>query len=159
LEIDDNAQNWPQLLNEVIPMSADCPSQVFFRGTQKYNSSTDSSAHYLVRGFLEPIAEPQGEIPGWTRICFITYDANRDILATFGQEGGNDQTTEKQGPTNSSFPDEDWPPADLEWSFHYIYGFEGVILPGGRIMLGQWLDIKEEGALDCDRGPFIYWDA
>lgn len=136
-------------------MSADCPRRVFFRGLLRNYNSTESSAFDLVRGFLEPIADPQGGIPGWTRICFVSYDANRDVLGTFVEEG-DEQTAEQNG---STFPDEDWPPADFEWSFHSIYGFEGVILPGDRIMLGQWLDIQEEGALDCSRGPLICWDA
>lgn len=137
-------------------MSTDCPKRVFFRGTQTWYS-TQWSPSDLVRGFLEPISDPQGGIPGWTRICFITYFANRDVLIAFDQE--EDIEAQQYGASFTSFPDEDWPPVDFESNFIHIYGFEGTILPGGRTILGQWLDLKDEGNSNCARGPFIYWDA
>jgi hypothetical protein len=34
-----------------------------------------------------------------------------------------------------------------------LHGYEAVIVPGGRMMLGRWVDMKEPDA----RGPFIFW--
>lgn len=52
------------------------------------------------------------------------------------------------------FPKEMWPPSDFVFDFHWIHGYEGVILPGGRIILGRWMDMVD----GLDRGPFIFWD-
>lgn len=76
-------------------------------------------------GFTERIAFPYGGIPGWTRICFAICEQS-DI------DGG--QVWQGDG--------------------HWIHGYEGVILPGGNIMLGRWVDLKDTSG----RGPFIFWD-
>lgn len=39
-------------------------------------------------------------------------------------------------------------------SSDWLHGYEAVLLPGGRIMLGRWMDLKDTSA----RGPFIFWD-
>ncbi|KAH8693129.1 hypothetical protein BGW36DRAFT_464317 [Talaromyces proteolyticus] len=149
LSVSKNPQNWPGMFNTIIPMSESSPSRTFFRGIQRYHDMIDSPT-YLVRGFLEPILEAQGDFPGWTRICFVDYDANREFLPLFDHKNTHDEYL--------SFPDEQWPPVDLHSDFLSIYGFEGVLLPGGRIILGQWLDMQGEGTGECDRGPFIFWE-
>lgn len=79
------------------------------------------SPSYLVRGFLEPIPSPQGGIPGWTRICFVIYDANRDFLKLVPSDNddddhdgdGDDDGSKKE----ALLPEEDWPPVDLRMDF------------------------------------------
>ncbi|KAJ5403833.1 hypothetical protein N7509_003704 [Penicillium cosmopolitanum] len=39
-------------------------------------------------------------------------------------------------------------------SSDWVHGYEAILLPGGRIMMGRWLDLKEPSG----RGPFIFWD-
>lgn len=56
------------------------------------------------------------------------------------------------------FPEEKWPPIILDEDFIWIYGYEGVILPGGRTMMGRSMDLINFGNEKCDRGPFIFWD-
>ena len=52
----------------------------------------------------------------------------------------------------SWLPEDDWPPILMD--SYSIRGYEGVILPGGRIIIGRYVDM-----LDVDtRGPFILWD-
>jgi hypothetical protein len=41
-------------------------------------------------------------------------------------------------------------------NYLWVHGYEGVILPGARIMLGRWMDLKNMDA--SGRGPFIFWD-
>lgn len=41
-----------------------------------------------------------------------------------------------------------------EYSSDWLHGYEAVLLPGGRIMLGRWIDLKNTSG----RGPFIFWD-
>lgn len=36
----------------------------------------------------------------------------------------------------------------------WIHGYEALLLPGGRIMLGRWMDLEDSSG----RGPFIFWD-
>lgn len=111
------------------------------------------SPSYLVRGFLEPVPSPQGGIPGWSRICFVIYDANRDFLKLVLSSNDIDENE-----TDRTFLEEDWPPIDLHMDFHWIFGYEGIMLPGGRIILGQWIDMARVDEDQCSRGPFIFWD-
>lgn len=39
-------------------------------------------------------------------------------------------------------------------SSDWVHGYEAILLPGGRIMMGRWLDLNEPSG----RGPFIFWD-
>jgi hypothetical protein len=127
-------------------------SRTYFRGIQRYHQDMDSET-YLIRGFTEPIINTPGGIPGWMRVCFANYEANRDSLMLILSEDRSEEDRE----ASSLFPEESWPPLDMQTDFHWIYGFEGVILPGGRIMMGNWLDMQKVHQEDCDRGPFIYW--
>ncbi|KAJ6107956.1 hypothetical protein N7523_009279 [Penicillium sp. IBT 18751x] len=76
-------------------------------------------------GFTESISIPYGGFKGWTRVCFCICE-NVD------------------GNGNSVFNDDD----------SWIHGYEGVIPPGGGVMLGRWLDLKDTSG----RGPFLFWD-
>jgi hypothetical protein len=57
------------------------------------------------------------------------------------------------------------PPEELAWDdFSYAYVYEGVIIPGGKIMMGRYwrcgpptmLNGFEEGD-GADRGPWVFW--
>jgi hypothetical protein len=76
-------------------------------------------------GFTESIAAPYGGFAGWTRVCFC-------ICEQVDENG--------------------------DWAFNdddsWVHGYEGVIPPGGGIMLGRWLDLKDTSG----RGPFFFWD-
>ena len=43
-----------------------------------------------------------------------------------------------------------------------VWGYEGCVLPGGRIIVGRWFDATEFGAnttaYNRMTGPFIYWN-
>ena len=52
------------------------------------------------------------------------------------------------------FPNELWPPCDLQSDFTSINGYEGVMLPGERIIMGRFVDMIQTS----DRGPFVFWD-
>ncbi|KAJ5665628.1 uncharacterized protein N7477_008076 [Penicillium maclennaniae] len=76
-------------------------------------------------GFTESISTPYGGFEGWTRVCFCICE---------NVDGNGD----------SVFNDDD----------SWIHGYEGVIPPGGGVMLGRWLDLKDTSG----RGPFLFWD-
>ena len=46
------------------------------------------------------------------------------------------------------------PDGNEEYSSDWLHGYEAILLPGGRIMLGRWIDLKNP----TGRGPFIFWD-
>ena len=85
-------------------------------------------------GFTEAIAHPYGGFRGWTRICFA-------ICEEPDEDSGSDVIMEE-----GADPDDNY----------WVHAYEGVILPGGRIMLGRWMDLKNMDA--SGRGPFIFWD-
>jgi hypothetical protein len=126
-----------------------------------------------MRGFTERIPSEQGGILGWTRICFVIYNSVREFPnpqseedlvdgQIFANGSGSGDVSHGEGPANDTQSllelDEDWPPFDLELDFHWIFGYEGVVLPGGRIMMGQWLDIGDMEDDKHGKGPFIFWD-
>lgn len=118
---------------------------------------TDSSS-FLVRGFTEPTSSSHADIPGWTRICFVIYDADREFLKLISQDDEQEEKEEARDKKEEQelgwLPEEEWPPVDLELEFNWIFGYEGVMLPGGRIMMGRWIDMREPSIT----GPFIFWD-
>ncbi|OOF97676.1 hypothetical protein ASPCADRAFT_513362 [Aspergillus carbonarius ITEM 5010] len=145
---DPNPLNWPPLFETIIPVDYSNSQRSYFRGVRKSSGSIDERL-CSVRGFYEPIPIPQGGFPGWCRICFAVYERDPNDLppaATY-------DTTEPATDEYAWLFQEGWPPSDLEAEFYWIRGYEGVVLPGGRIMLGSWVDMINT----ADRGPFIFW--
>lgn len=142
---DTDPLNWPPVFREFIPLLSDESDRLYFRGVQR-NHNHDDSEMNLVRGFVESIKNSQG-FPGGQRVCFAIYEANRQVLPleNVGAQGSDDVIL---------FPQETWPPMDVEASFHCIHGYEGRLLPGNRIMIGQWVDMLNF----TGKGPFIFWD-
>lgn len=97
---------------------------------------------------MEASQTAQGGFAAWQRVCFAIYEANREVLPLL----------EDHGPPSDGeigwLPNEMWPPVDLESDFACIHGYEGQLVPGGQIMMGQWIDMLDT----TGRGPFIFWD-
>ncbi|PYI10375.1 MFS myo-inositol transporter [Aspergillus sclerotiicarbonarius CBS 121057] len=145
---DPNPLNWPPLFETIIPVNYLNSQRSYFCGIQKSPGSVDE-APCLVRGFCEPIPIPQGGFPGWCRICFVIYERDPDDLPPAPAY----DSTEPEADDYAWLFQEGWPPSDLETEFYWIRGYEGVILPGGRTMIGSWVDMIDT----ADRGPFIFW--
>ncbi|RAL05699.1 MFS myo-inositol transporter [Aspergillus ibericus CBS 121593] len=145
---DPSRLNWPPLFETIIPVNPLNSQRSYFRGIQKSSGSVDE-APCLVRGFCEPISIAQGGFPGWCRICFVIYERDpADIPPAPACD-----VTEPEADDYAWLFQEGWPPSDLVTEFYWIRGYEGVILPGGRIMIGSWIDMIDT----ADRGPFIFW--
>ncbi|KAB8199699.1 hypothetical protein BDV34DRAFT_231004 [Aspergillus parasiticus] len=142
---DLNTLNWPPEFNRIIPMVGPESHRLYFRGLQKLGDDL-----YPVRGFTEPIRGSQGGFPGWQRICFAIYAADREQLPLLLEIGELEPSDDEAACLLSEL----WPPGELETDFLWIQGYEGVILPGGKIMLGQWVDMIDM----TERGPFIFWN-
>lgn len=139
--------DWPALFNNILPLLGPNARRRSFRGFQSFYGSNDC-ATYLVRGFTELIIPLQGGIRGWKRICFTIYNPNRELLKLILSEKreNSDRTRKMQ------FPEEEWPP--ISWSdFRWVFGYEGVVFPGGNIIVGRWINLLEIDSL----GPFIFW--
>jgi hypothetical protein len=132
LVINPDEPFWPDHCNRIVPLYGGTETpRTFFQGVQSTLNGDDGENP--VFGFTETIAHPYGGFPGWTRICFAICEATGDSSDEEGavfDDGGSDG--------------------------RWVHGYEGVILPGGRIMLGRWIDMKNMGP--SGRGPFIFWD-
>jgi hypothetical protein len=136
IHITPDATFWPDNCNRIIPLYGGTEtSRTYFRGTQ--STLNGDPAENPVFGFTEAIAHPYGGFPGWTRIGFAICEQ---------PDGSSDEEDEMMD------IDDD----DSDDTYHWVHGYEGVILPGGWIMLGRWMDLKNMDA--CGRGPFIFWN-
>ncbi|KAJ6085917.1 hypothetical protein N7486_010198 [Penicillium sp. IBT 16267x] len=117
---------WPAECDELIPR-CEGPNikHLYFHGHQNTLGANRDAANPMF-GFVEPIKYSYGELPGWSRICFVIFEKTE----------GNEQST--------------WSSVSSRW----VHGYEAVIIPGGRLMLGRWIDMKNTSG----RGPFIFWD-
>lgn len=117
---------WPEKCNQVIP-KGEIPDDIrtYFEGAQNTLGSSSDAANPLF-GFLEPITPLYGGFKGWSRICFVIYERiDEDEEDAWALEG------------------------------HWAHGYEAVILPGGSVMLGRWIDLNDA----TGKGPFIFWNA
>ena len=83
-----------------------------------------------ISGMLYEIP-PQEGIPGWQRVSFMIYAVK-----------------EPHGLENIHTDD------DLVTKLDFLRCYEGVVLPGGKMMLGRWWDPMDAG---LESGPFIFW--
>ncbi|CAI7641800.1 unnamed protein product [Penicillium glandicola] len=121
---------WPEECNMIIPLASGRDiKRTYFDGKQRaYGGPYEAGNH--VFGFTEEIVVPHGGFEGWTRVCFTIVEADED-----------DEDDDKV--FSLVMEGEGW-----------IHGYEAIIVPGGCIMLGRWVDMKEPDA----KGPFIFWD-
>ncbi|KAJ5810931.1 hypothetical protein N7447_010447 [Penicillium robsamsonii] len=119
---------WPEQCSKLIPLASRPDiNRIYFDGRQRAYGAAYEAGNYVF-GFTEEIAVPHGGFEGWTRICFTIVEVDDE---------------EDEMPPSPAMDGEGW-----------IHGYEAVIIPGGRIMLGRWVDLKEPET----RGPFIFWD-
>ncbi|KAI3081450.1 hypothetical protein CBS147339_2768 [Penicillium roqueforti] len=128
LDLATSEEFWPKQCSKIMPLAKGRNiKRTYFDGKQRAYSGAHEAGNHVF-GFTEEIAVSHGGFEGWMRICFIIAEADED-------------DEEKHSPLVMDGPG-------------WIHGYEAVIIPGGRLMLGRWLDMKETGA----RGPFIFWD-
>ncbi|CAG8043718.1 unnamed protein product [Penicillium olsonii] len=76
-------------------------------------------------GFIEDIEAAYGGFSGWQRVCFTLVERIDDEPLEVKEDAAG-----------------------------WLHIYEAVIIPGGRVMLGRWVDMKAPAAT----GPFIFWD-
>lgn len=94
---------------------------------------SDSEESFFATGWLNPLP-PQHGIPGWQRLTMMKYF-----------EVGDEDEGLGTGVYGSNV---DW---DALWAY------EGVVLPGGRIVVGRWWNPAAGVGEDQYSGPFILW--
>ncbi|KAJ5757879.1 uncharacterized protein N7511_006573 [Penicillium nucicola] len=115
---------WPEVCTMIAPPVGPETDRMYFQGKQGIHGPPGEEEN-TVFGFTEDIHTTYGGIGGWKRICFTICQGNTST--TFQSKLAGD-----------------------EW----VHCYEALIIPGGRLMLGRWVDMKNE----TGRGPFIFWD-
>ncbi|KAI4141464.1 MAG: hypothetical protein LQ341_003513 [Variospora aurantia] len=119
---------------EVIPKTKKLEYRIFFG---KFDEFPGDQA-LNIAGVVHPLP-PQSGLPGWQRITMVTYE------------------TPASGTPGQGYLDADY--VDLS----VFMRFEGVVCPGGNIMLGRY-HVGEKYDTEIDygqpkkRGPFIFWN-
>ncbi|KAL4879807.1 hypothetical protein BJY04DRAFT_219887 [Aspergillus karnatakaensis] len=156
LEKHPERKNWPDLIKGYAGRITHDGQPVYFRGTQTYHGSGGSRTG-PVRGFIEE-AQDSGISGVWWHICFISYERLPHLLL---EDSSPFLANNKENIGGSAhFFKEVWPPTDFFSEFNSLHLYEGVLVPGGCLMLGRWSDLllKEEGGVFESEGPFIYWN-
>ncbi|KAL2830654.1 hypothetical protein BJY01DRAFT_254591 [Aspergillus pseudoustus] len=171
LEKSTDPENWPPLFSECIyPLSGFSEDHLFFRGMQTYHGSGGERST-PIRGFLEHVYG--GGIRGsWSHIAFVAYERPAHLLAEYEELAQGQAEDQKEGKEQGegegkgkrqgldAFFNEPWPPLDMIEDFDSIYGYEGVIVPEGTLIVGHWMDVRLNEPWERSftfTGPFIFW--
>ncbi|MCJ1461476.1 hypothetical protein MMC07_000073 [Pseudocyphellaria aurata] len=108
---------------------------------------------------------PQHDIPGWQRISIMKkFDPEPRPPADPSAYAPSSSTTADTSTPNPFTPDWDQTGRDGEAGGHIdmstddYWCYEGVVLPGGKIILGRWFSPNEDRAQCLNTGPFIFWN-
>ena len=131
---------------------------------------------FLCTGILHNLP-PQSGIPGWQRVSMMKYCvASSTSSSTSTSPSSSPSSTVFSGSTVSSASsaassvssttnpftytgDDHDTGADQQFVLdEQCWCYEGVALPGGKIILGRWWHPLEEGDEYCSMGPFIFWN-
>ena len=139
------------------PPTPTSPSPVFYpkRGLNylRFSGLGVDAEPFLCSGVVHPIP-PQEGIPGWQRVSMMKYfggDKPRKRGSQFYHKTSN-LSAGLRGDDIDFVDDDD---VDINGS---CWCYEGVVLPGGMIMVGRWWSPVDglEGR-ECV-GPFIFWN-
>ena len=126
----------------------------------------------------------QSGIPGWQRICMMKYSddspasssasssaASSPTSATFSTSlsptssvssvpagGFVNPVTDPTSPDGHTYLDGHVSSGDQSALDDHCWCYEGIVLPGGKIILGRWWHPFGEETGYYDMGPFIFWN-
>ena len=103
----------------------------------------------MLLGFTETLP-PQGDIPGWRRVTFIIFRSQFELPLL----SANSMRTDN-GESDTGYAQ--WNPRNWERDFEWAYAYQGIVTPGGKIMLGGWADVLNWTDASSN-GPFIFWE-
>lgn len=158
----------PQITRPRSPTSPTFPK----RGVHyhQFSGSGNDAEPFHCSGILHPLP-PQEEIPGWYRISMMKYF---DPLAQPGSMPPQSDSTWapfQSPPSEANTPYVPYKPAGADYNLSDMYqvdddaqvnagcwAYEGVVLPGGMIMLGRWWSPMDDTGMKRCMGPFIFWN-
>ena len=135
----------------------------------QFSGSGNDAEPFHCSGILHPLP-PQQEIPGWYRISFMKYFDPLDQPGTMPPQTDSTWAPFQSPPSegNSYLP---YKPAGADYNLSDMYqvdddaevnagcwAYEGVVLPGGMIMLGRWWSPMDDTGFKRCMGPFIFWN-
>ena len=158
--------------------SSACPGPKPGSHYQQFRGSGRDALDFSCHGIVHPLP-PQNDFPGWQR---ITLMKRSDEISTPGHKPnipGLD-TSAFNVLSDTTFPNINSPnmaPAIDDEINRECWCYEGVILPGGKIILGRWVslnsfdsEVSPVNLIDYQwspfqdleemylMGPFIYWE-
>jgi len=116
------------------------PRAISFQFTGKGVDAED----FYASGWLNPLPHQQG-IPGWQRMSMMKFFVDQE----FESEENGDGHGKFDMNTALGLMDET-----------SLWAYEGVVLPGGEIVVGRWWapSAPQQGPSDeCYSGPFMFW--
>lgn len=136
----------------------------------QFSGSGNDAEPFRCSGILHPLP-PQAEIPGWYRISMMKYF---DPLAQPGtmppqtdttwapfqsppSEGDTSHVAHKPAGADYNLSDKYQVDDDAEINAG-CWAYEGVVLPGGKIILGRWWSPMDDTGMKRCMGPFIFWN-
>ena len=136
----------------------------------QFSGSGNDAEHFDCSGILHPLP-PQAEIPGWYRISMMKYFDPLTQPNSMPPQTGSTWASVQSPPSEADAPDMPYEPAGAGYNVGDKYqidddaeintgcwAYEGVVLPGGMIMLGRWWSpMDDTGSKRC-MGPFIFWN-
>lgn len=110
-----------------------------------FQGSGHDGDKFYAAGWLNPLPAQQG-IPGWMRWTMMKFFVD-------GEEGGGNEPDEPFAMNGNTKAD----PLDY-MDTEALWAYEGVVLPGGEIVVGRWWSPDaDEYADEQYSGPFILW--
>lgn len=112
---------------------------------------------YICSGIIHALP-PQHGIPGWQRITMMKMfglnssgiTSSQQAINPFASSSSSNNTHGLSGGFSTNVI-----PALIDES---CWAYEGVVLPGGMIMLGRWWSPADETVDRLGTGPFIFWN-
>ena len=131
----------------------DLPAPKPGRDYLMFNGSGHDAEDFHCLGNIHALP-PQFGIPGWQRITMMKY---------FGPAPASPSSSAPSSPNPfSGAPDDIHFGEGLEWDSTGVddgcWAYEGVVLPGGKIILGRWWSPLDETGEREWTGPFIFWN-
>ena len=136
----------------------------------QFSGSGNDAEPFHCRGILHPLP-PQQQIPGWHRISMMKYFDPLAHPASMPPQTGSTWAPFQSPPSEGNVPYVPYKPTGAGYNVGDKYqvdddaqinpgcwAYEGVVLPGGMIMLGRWWSPMDDTGYKRCLGPFIFWN-
>lgn len=116
-----------------------------------FSGSGHDAEHFHCIGHVHPLP-PQFGIPGWQRITLMKYFDPPLASPSSSVPASPNPFAAAAGDVGEGLG---WDGAEVDDG---CWAYEGVVLPGGKIVLGRWWSPLDEAGEREWMGPFIFWN-